>query len=466
MTKYIGLALLLGLVGPLSAAETLVKDVAEFDAAMKVAKPGDEIVLADGEWRDAKIVVRGEGDEKNPITVRAQTPGKVVFVGASTLRIGGELLVVRDLLWKDCEAESEVISFRVDSKNHANFCRMEACAVVGDRPAKGDRKWVSIYGEQNTVDQCRFEGKQSAGTLLVVWLGENQPPNRHKITCNFFGPRQKLGKNGGEIIRIGDSKTSMVKSGTIVACNYFYHCDGEAEIISNKSCSNLYDSNVFVGCSGALTLRHGNEGLVLFNAFFGDGRKGTGGVRVIGEGHEVSKNLFHRLEGDDTRAAVSLMNGIPGSALNGYFQVKDAKIAANTFIDCKQTFVVGLRDKDQKHQSLAPVGCSFVDNVVLAADRPVIDTRNAMIGARYESNTYHGEELGPEIAATEGEWRRLKERPEILIRKIFAGRGQDCICDCRPENMVRPSDVGPEWMRPGDEYLPAVWKAEGKAGGK
>ncbi|MBN8628181.1 MAG: hypothetical protein J0M17_22100, partial [Planctomycetes bacterium] len=159
---------------PAVAKETLVRNVPEFDAAVKTAGPGDTIVLAAGEWRDADLVFRGEGTKETPIVVTAQTPGQVVLLGTSRLRIGGTHLVVRNLLWRDSSAKEDVVSFRYDSKNLASRCTLEECAIIGDVPDK-ERKFVSLYGDGNAVRGCRFEGKQSRGTLLVVWLhdGEN-----------------------------------------------------------------------------------------------------------------------------------------------------------------------------------------------------------------------------------------------------------------------------------------------------
>ena len=41
--------------------------------------------------------------------------------------------------------------------------------------------------------------------------------------------------------------------------NFFDRCDGELEIISSKSCDNIYRGNTFLNCAGMLTLRHGNR---------------------------------------------------------------------------------------------------------------------------------------------------------------------------------------------------------------
>ena len=62
---------------------------------------------------------------------------------------------------------------------------------------------------------------------------------------------------------------------------------------------------------------------------------GTGGVRIIGQGHSVTNNYFEGLRGDAERAAICLMNGVPNGSLNSYAPVRQALIAQNTFIDCK-----------------------------------------------------------------------------------------------------------------------------------
>lgn len=64
-----------------SAASWLVHDVAEFATAALALQPGDEIVLADGTWTDARLLLKGQGTAAAPITLRAQTPGNVILSG-------------------------------------------------------------------------------------------------------------------------------------------------------------------------------------------------------------------------------------------------------------------------------------------------------------------------------------------------------------------------------------------------
>ena len=104
---------------------------------------------------------------------------------------------------------------------------------------------------------ARLRARPGKGPTFVVWLGDGNE-GRHQIDHNYFGPREKLGKNGGETIRVGDSKTAMLTGGCVVEKNLFEKCNGETECISNKSCGNIYRDNTFLEVSGTLTLRHGN----------------------------------------------------------------------------------------------------------------------------------------------------------------------------------------------------------------
>jgi len=99
------------------AAERLVTTPAELNAGIRTAKPGDMIVLRDGVWRDLNLMFTGEGRPNQPITLRAQTPGKVVLSGNSRLQIGGRYLTVEGLVFQDGFGPREVISFRTGPKS-------------------------------------------------------------------------------------------------------------------------------------------------------------------------------------------------------------------------------------------------------------------------------------------------------------------------------------------------------------
>src|SRR5262249_51714914 len=84
--------------GRARAVEFRAADSAEVAKAMRQAAAGDTVILADGEWRDADLLVVGAGAEDKPITIRPATPGKVILCGESHLRLCGAYLQVEDLL--------------------------------------------------------------------------------------------------------------------------------------------------------------------------------------------------------------------------------------------------------------------------------------------------------------------------------------------------------------------------------
>ena len=385
---FLGLALSL----PISAKDIPVANAAAFTDAAKTIAAGDTLILQDGTWADARLKIHAEGTAEKPVTIKAQTPGKVVFTGDSRLSVGGAHVVV-DGLWFQNPTGEEVLELRIDSDELANDCRITNCVVTNELqavPGKSAR-FVSIYGARNRVDHCYIAGKTSEGTTMVVWLSnEAKDQGKHQIDHNHFGPRQKLGKNGGETIRLGDSNTSMQTAACVVESNLFENCDGEAECISNKSCGNLYRFNTFRGVSGTLTLRHGNACRVENNVFFGDKAKGSGGVRIIGEDHVVTGNLFDGLTGDNERSAMCFMLGIPNSVPNGYFQVKRAQVTNNTFVNCAHNILIGM--SGDKKAVLPPLESEISGNRIQTNLGEAFEIKCAVEGVVMKDN-----EIGQEL---------------------------------------------------------------------
>ena len=376
----------LALAIPALAKDIPIADAAAFAAAAQTISAGDTLILNDGTWADAQLKLHAEGTAEKPVTIKAQTPGKVIFTGTSRLSVGGSHIIV-DGLWFQNPTAEQVIELRKDSKQFATDSRITNCAVTNDTQltSTASAQFVSIYGARNRVDHCYIAGKTTQGTTMVVWLSnESTDQGKHQIDHNHFGPRQRLGKNGGETIRLGDSKTSMQIASCIVEHNLFEKCDGEAECISNKSCGNLYRHNTFKGVSGTLTLRHGNGCTVEHNTFIGDGAKGTGGVRIIGEDHTVTANRFENLTGDDERSALCFMLGIPDSVPNGYFQVKRAKVTGNTFVNCAHNILIGM--SGDKKATLPPLETEISGNTIQTNKGEAFEIKCAAEGVTMKDN--------------------------------------------------------------------------------
>lgn len=332
--------------GAIRAAEINVSSAAEIAAAN--SQPGDTLVMAAGTWNDQAIVFKASGSEEKPVTLRAQTPGKVILSGKSSLKIDGQYVIVAGLLFKDGAGGGDCINLA------GRHNRLTDCAVVG-----GDYKFfVHFFGQNNRMDHCYMAEKTSGDPTLQIEVAEKEP-NNHLVDHNHFGHRPPLGRNGGETIRVGYSFQSMFSSKTTVEHNLFERCDGELEIISNKSCDNIYRYNTFLQCAGFLTLRHGNRCTVDGNFFFGKGVKGAGGVRIIGEDHTVINNYF----ADLTDGVFRITSGIVDSELKGYFQAKRCIVAFNTVVNCKGAYLELDAGIGTSRRTLRPADITIANNI-------------------------------------------------------------------------------------------------------
>src|SRR5690554_6796112 len=95
------LILFFGCKKPISSNSISVNDIEALREAITNSKAGDDIVMANGVWKDVQIEFSGQGTEDKPIVLRAETPGKVTIEGVSNLKIGGEYLIVKDLHFKN-----------------------------------------------------------------------------------------------------------------------------------------------------------------------------------------------------------------------------------------------------------------------------------------------------------------------------------------------------------------------------
>ena len=80
--------------------EILVSNSVELNSAIASAKPGTVIVMKEGVWTDVVINFNAIANSTESITLRAQTPGKVILNGGSKLIFSKPNLVVEGLLFK------------------------------------------------------------------------------------------------------------------------------------------------------------------------------------------------------------------------------------------------------------------------------------------------------------------------------------------------------------------------------
>lgn len=430
-----GLALFLTMVfasGAL-ATEYRVGSQEEYRAVLSKLAPGDSIILKDGVWRDFEIIFEGNGKPGSPITLRAETPGKVFITGQSNLALAGEYLLVQGLVFRDGYTPSQsVISFRKSKTALANNSRVTQTVIHNfTNPERFEADyWVAIYGKNNRFDHNHLEGKRNRGVTLAVRLdSEASRENYHRIDHNYFGPRPTLGSNGGETLRIGTSHFSRSNSFTTVENNYFDRCDGEVEIISSKSGSNVFRGNVFYESKGTLTLRHGHDNVVENNIFLGNGVEHTGGIRVINRRQTVRNNYIEGVKGYRFGGALVVMNGVPNSPINRYDGVEDSVIEFNSLINSDHIQLAAGSDAER---SAVPVRTSFNRNLIVIADNPtdVFTVYDDISGISFNDNVLSGSsapvatgfESRPELALIRGS-NGLQYPKSIDLEQVGVARG-------------------------------------------
>lgn len=376
----------------LPANGIVVGSKAELLAAAATATAGDIIVIEDGEYTNLQLAWNAQGTSEDPIVLRARNVGKAEFTGVCQIRLNGNYCVLDGLSFLNGEPSSAVGAIDV----RGSYCRVTNCSIVHFNGDSGylNTDWIGIHGSHNRVDHCHFEGKNGVGPLLVVWRA-NDSPNYHQIDHNVFKEYTNGGGNGFETVRIGTSTHSLSSSYTTVEYNYFESCDGEAEIISNKSCHNTYRGNTFYECYGALTLRHGNTCVVEDNVFLTNGKSGAFGIRVIDRDHIVRNNYIEGQRGSSSfRGGIVLSTHVTDPLLVEYWEVRNLEVSNNSLINCQQSFIYGVGNNGNP-----PHSANFINNIARSGLDgeglfPVIKVVEDLVEQSYTGNLYYGSSVG------------------------------------------------------------------------
>ncbi len=403
---FLTLLFVIFLGNALHAKTFLVSSEAEMAQAMLTVQPDDEVVWKEGSYADVIIdfCPKHSGTLGHPITLRAQTAGKAVFTGASQLFFSGSYLVASGLLFSGtCTLTNghDVVSFAPRKKGgtNAEYCRLTNCAILNYTPTdrQVNQNYIGLMGRYNEVDHCSFEGKTNQGPYLVVrYATDNNfvagsdaaPSTHHHIHHNYFGYRTLPSDNGGEDMRIGDSKTSFTHGFNLIEYNYFEEHREEAEVISNKSWNNVYRFNTFYHCDGALVLRHGQRCFAYGNYFDGgSGRKTSGGIRAINPNQTLFNNYMDNLEGGakPLKAPICIMDGLENSAIFEYFPADSCVMAFNTVVNSVGPAIrIGVGNSKGKAlvapKNVLLVGNLFINSVGKEEKVAVLEDKQVQLG--------------------------------------------------------------------------------------
>jgi hypothetical protein len=376
-----------------------VANSSQLQSAFGAAQPGDRIVLADGQYKIGKLSGKN-GTASQPITAVAANRGKAVINDGQLEVANSSYVTVEGLQWTNKSTLKVTSSNNVRlTRNHFRLTEQESSL-----------KWVLVGGagsHHNRIDHNLFEEKHQLGNFITIDGSESQQSQHDLIDHNHFrniGPRAE---NEMEAIRVGWSEISQSSGFTVIESNLFENCDGDPEIISVKSNDNTVRYNTFRSSQGTLSHRHGNRGTFNGNFFLGEGKAGTGGIRIYGQDHKIYNNYFEGLTGTGYDAALQLDGGDvdTSGALNAHWRVYRAAVVNNTFVNNVSNIEIGA---NYKH---APVDSTIADNVVSGSQGKLFNELKAPVNL-----TYAGNIAWPTGSATVGVTSGVRAADPLLTR--------------------------------------------------
>ncbi|MFP2905758.1 polysaccharide lyase 6 family protein, partial [Pyxidicoccus sp. 3LFB2] len=306
------------------------------------ALPGDRIELADGTYTNASpIEVSVQGTAQAPIVITAKNVGKAVIGGSASFHVEDASHVILRGFKLTHEVEEGDVALRIVSSTHVRFTRNEF--AIKDTTAIST--WMRLEGAgsgYNRIDHNDFHDKKSSNVFLAVYgdapdgsLGMSQ---HDRIDHNHFR-KLTLDEEGGECLRIGDSKRGTVSAHTVVEANLFEECNGDPEVISNKSSENVFRGNTLRNNKGSLVLRHGNKTVVDGNFILNN----AGGMRVYGHDHLITNNYIEGSTGTGAQGTIILSSGCTESDTGKGTDCSTANrvtVAFNTLVGNQPTHLV------------------------------------------------------------------------------------------------------------------------------
>ncbi|MGI9430235.1 MAG: polysaccharide lyase 6 family protein [Bythopirellula sp.] len=416
------------------ASESFVVDTLDaLRIAMKAAKPGAVIEVADGSYdlqRDLEFK-RLQGTLNAPITIRAKNRLQATITGDHVVKVrDSEHFVLEGFRFRmraDVYGKNGALRLRC-----SHHCRIAHNDFELDERNTDDKNqtWLTVDGHgsgYNRIDHNRFANKSKKGHFLFI-TGEDQYVSQHDlIERNHFVDRAYGNDaNEYETIRVGESRVGNQsgKSYTIIRENLFQRCQGEDELVSCKVGGCSFSCNTVVDCHGSVVFRNGNDsvysGNMILNKYHSrpfDAYR-AGGIRFYGAGHRVFNNYFEGLNGTSMKAPLALMHGAPaGSGALGVadgLPATDCEVVHNTWVRCAQ-LRLGI---SSEKRPLKPKQCVFANNIVCETDDKRLLNIHEGEGITFGGNILYatrGKDTGIEEAAYTSEEFLITD-PKLELR--------------------------------------------------
>ncbi len=387
---------------PATARTVEVASSGALSDALESVRGGTTLVLADGTY-DGDFTLQVRATPEAPVVVRAANPGKAVVASGSAIVVESSAhVVVAGLTFRS--GASTLL--KLESSNNVRVTHN-----TFDRGAGGEEssKWLYIGGvdsHHNRVDHNTFRNKTDPGNYLTLDGSETQVSQHDRIDHNRFSKIGPRAENEKEAVRLGWSDISMSSGFTVFEYNLLEECDGDPEVVSVKASDMTIRYNTVRRSQGVVSLRHGDRNSLYGNVILGEGRPGTGGIRIYGVDNRVFNNYVAGTTGRGYDSALSIDGGDaePGGRLNKHHRVDNALVVFNTLIDNATGIVIG------ENYPKAPVNPTVENN--LLADSGDVRQVKAPDGGSLANNTV-GTKSALGLADAGDAWKLAPGSPEI-----------------------------------------------------
>lgn len=311
------------MAGSAHAGTYVVSSLSELTSRLSSAVAGDTIIVTNGVYNSPSAInITKVGTAANSITIMAQTIGGVEITGTKGFTFSSPAAYITVQGFKFTHTNSINIS---SGTSHVRLTRNFVQLSV---PPTNDISYITIAGDDVQIDHNELGNKSTLGEMLDISGSGSQVARRLWVHHNYFHNFSSPGGNGAETIRWGLSGLSLSTGDGLCEYNLFVRCEGENEMISNKSSGNTYRYNTVRDCvGGQISQRHGNDCY-----YYGNYMTNTDGIRVYGDRHRIFSNY---LENNST--GIDMGNGdgdvYNGAALTAHDRPDDNVVVYNTLIN-------------------------------------------------------------------------------------------------------------------------------------
>lgn len=266
-----------------------VASAAEFNSRASVARPGDVIIVRNGNYAGWNLTIPSRGNANAPIIYTSETPQGVAFSGTSRIKVTGTFNFIGGFTFKNINT-SNAITFDRASDNRFSDNQFFDCGSESPE----DR----IVMIRNNSNRNRFDHNMMLRNIsfgMVIILPEDRDSSfgyshDNRFDHNVFKDIQTSPNGYGRIpLQFGQTVNHTIdETRALIDHNIFMNLGQSA--VNSKSTNETYLDNYFkdITDNSGISMRAGDKKRVERNYFENVLRP----IKINGENHIIANNIF------------------------------------------------------------------------------------------------------------------------------------------------------------------------------